>query len=181
MKISVVIPCYNEEKTIQTIIDKTLNSISHCECEIIIVDDCSTDSSKEIIKAIRNTQIKFTGHSENQGKGAALRTGFQYASGDIVVIQDADLEYNPAEIPKLIQPILVDGVPHPCEDLHVKDPGKNNSEGKCREFVGWYSDTNVWQACVGQGDGKSCIKNNRSRFICTRSNPTWDPWRFTLN
>tara|TARA_A100001015_G_scaffold310482_1_gene411973 strand:+ start:664 stop:1335 length:672 start_codon:yes stop_codon:yes gene_type:complete len=78
-------------------------------------------------------------------------------------------------------PILVDGVPHPCEDLHVKDPGKNNSEGKCREFVGWYSDTNVWQACVGQGDGKSCIKNNRSRFICTRYNPTWDPWRFTLN
>ena len=102
MKISLVIPCYNEEKTIQAIIDKMLDSISHYEYEIIIIDDCSTDSSKEKIKAIENIKIKFFEHSENQGKGAALRTGFQYASGDIVVIQDADLEYNPAEIPKLI-------------------------------------------------------------------------------
>jgi len=102
--ISVVIPCYNESDTIVEIINRV--NRSDLNSEIIVIDDFSTDDTKEKIKAIENIKIKFFEHSENQGKGAALRTGFQYASGDIVVIQDADLEYNPAEIPKLIQPIL---------------------------------------------------------------------------
>ena len=105
-KVSIVIPCYNEVDTIEHLLDAVMRSAVQ-EKEIIIVDDCSTDGTREILKdKIEPQGATVIYHQENQGKGAALRTGFAQASGDIILIQDADLEYDPAEYPKLLDPIL---------------------------------------------------------------------------
>jgi len=104
MKLSVIVPVYNEKKTIREIY-KRIRAVD-LDKEIILVDDFSTDGTRDIIKEFEddNTNIYF--HEKNTGKGAALRTGFQKATGDILVIQDADLEYDPSEYPKLIRPII---------------------------------------------------------------------------
>jgi len=104
LKISVVVPVYNEKNTIQEIV-RRIQQVS-LEKEIIIVDDYSTDGTREILKGMEENTLKILFHDKNQGKGAALRTGFQEVIGDIVIIQDADLEYNPQEYSILIQPIL---------------------------------------------------------------------------
>jgi len=105
MKLSVIIPCFNEEKTISDLINAVKNSgISNQE--IIVVDDCSTDGSKNILKNLKNEDIKLFFHSSNKGKGAALRTGFKQATGDICIVQDADLEYDPKEYSLMIEPII---------------------------------------------------------------------------
>lgn len=106
MKLSIVIPCYNEQGSIKKIVMAVISSPVQ-EKEIIIVDDHSTDGTQEILKReIEPLVDKIIYHPVNKGKGAALRTGFQYATGDIVGIQDADLEYNPQEYPQLISPII---------------------------------------------------------------------------
>jgi glycosyltransferase involved in cell wall biosynthesis len=106
MKLSIVIPCYNEAATIEQLVESVLN-INYMEKEIIIVDDCSTDGTRDVLKnGIEKKVSCVLLHEVNQGKGAALRTGFQAATGDIIAIQDADLEYDPNEILKLIAPIL---------------------------------------------------------------------------
>ncbi len=108
MRISVVIPAFNEEKTIHRILEKVLQSrFEPHQLEIIVVDDCSSDQTREIIKSDFPT-IRLVEHQKNLGKGAALQTGFSSALGEVVIIQDADLEYNPAEYPKLLQPIIDD-------------------------------------------------------------------------
>jgi glycosyltransferase involved in cell wall biosynthesis len=103
MKLSVVIPVYNEKETILTLISR-VNNVP-LEKEIIIVDDCSTDGTTEVLKNLSDSSVRLLFHEKNQGKGAALRTGFSQVQGDIVIIQDADLEYNPDEYPHLIAPI----------------------------------------------------------------------------
>jgi glycosyltransferase involved in cell wall biosynthesis len=106
MKLSVVIPVYNEKSTILDVLNRVRKvAISK---EIIVVDDCSTDGTRDVLGTLpRSEDLRVIFHSRNAGKGAALRTGFTAVTGDIVIVQDADLEYDPAEYGKLIQPILV--------------------------------------------------------------------------
>jgi len=108
MKLSVVIPCFNELGTISKVVEAVKTSPVK-DCEIIIVDDCSTDGTITLLKSHIESKVdRVIYHRKNQGKGAALRTGFSAATGDIVIVQDADLEYDPQEYPLLLEPILKD-------------------------------------------------------------------------
>jgi glycosyltransferase involved in cell wall biosynthesis len=111
IRLSVVIPVYNEEKTLREIVDRV--KAVPVRKELVMVDDCSRDSSREILKQLESeaahddfNRVRVIFHDVNQGKGAALRTGFKNVEGDIIVIQDADLEYDPAEYPSLLKPII---------------------------------------------------------------------------
>lgn len=109
--LSVVIPVYNEEQTLRQLIDKVC--AVPIRKQVILVDDCSTDGSREILGQLEqqsdhdaDNKVCVVYHEHNQGKGAALRTGFEKARGDIILIQDADLEYDPSEYPRLLRPII---------------------------------------------------------------------------
>ena len=106
MRLSIVIPCYNEIATIEGIVD-AVRAADPIDKEIIVVDDCSTDGSAERLAGELSGRIdRLIRHEVNRGKGAALRSGFQAATGDIVLVQDADLEYDPREYVRLIEPIV---------------------------------------------------------------------------
>ena len=106
MKLSIIIPIYNEKATLLEIISRVEEAdIGDIKKEIILIDDCSTDGSQEVLKKIED-KYKVFYHKKNKGKGAALRTGFKQATGDILIIQDADLEYNPNEYPQLLEQII---------------------------------------------------------------------------
>ena len=103
--LSVVVPCFNEIDTIEKVIKKIKNS-SVRDKEIIIVDDYSNDGSREYLNSLIDDEINIKFHDRNKGKGAAINTGIKYAKGKIIIIQDADLEYDPAEYPNVINPII---------------------------------------------------------------------------
>jgi glycosyltransferase involved in cell wall biosynthesis len=103
-KLSVVIPVFNEKQWIRELVNR-VQAVPIAK-EIILVDDCSTDGTREVLEKLEQKDLVVIYQPFNQGKGAALRTGFRYATGDVVVVQDADLEYDPSEYPRLIQPIL---------------------------------------------------------------------------
>lgn len=107
MKLSIIVPAYNEDKTILTILRKLRAvEIPKVQIEIVVVDDGSTDRTKDLVNSHAELYDAFIPLPENQGKGAAVRAGLKAAKGDYVVFQDADLEYDPKEIPKLLKPVL---------------------------------------------------------------------------
>ncbi len=106
MKLSVIIPCYNEVETLETVI-KAVRQSPVQNIEIVVIDDYSTDGTRELLQSsLSNSVDQVLFHNRNQGKGAALRTGFSAATGEIIIVQDADLEYDPQEFPLVIDPIL---------------------------------------------------------------------------
>jgi glycosyltransferase involved in cell wall biosynthesis len=108
MKLSVVIPVYNEQSTLRKITEKVASVNVGLEKELVLVDDCSTDGPRDVLRAIEaeHPEWRFAYHEVNRGKGAALRTGFAAATGDVVVIQDADLEYDPRDFGAMLGPVL---------------------------------------------------------------------------
>ncbi|MBI4307955.1 MAG: glycosyltransferase family 2 protein [Chloroflexi bacterium] len=104
MKLSILVPVYNERATIRDVLAR-LEAVPY-EKEIIVVDDCSTDGTSDILSSWRSASVRVIRHARNRGKGAAIRTGIAQATGDIVIFQDADLEYDPGEYPALLAPIL---------------------------------------------------------------------------
>lgn len=105
MKLSIIIPCYNEINTISQIIKKIKSVISY-DYELIVIDDCSTDGSRELLNdKLKNELNHLLLNEKNFGKGYSIKKGIDHATGDIIIIQDADLEYDPSDYPKLIEPI----------------------------------------------------------------------------
>jgi glycosyltransferase involved in cell wall biosynthesis len=108
MKVSVVIPCYNEKATIEKIVE-AVRSAAIGSREIIVVDDCSQDGTRAVLEEkISQIVDRIIYHPVNRGKGAALRSGFAAATGDIILVQDADLEYSPEDYPALLEPLMSD-------------------------------------------------------------------------
>ena len=107
LKLSIIIPVYNEKKTIKAIIERVKKvKLKNIKKEIIVIDDFSTDGTKESLSKIKDKDLKIFYHEKNSGKGSAIRTGLKNSTGEIILIQDADLEYNPNEYKKLLEPII---------------------------------------------------------------------------
>jgi len=163
MKLSVVMPVFNEVGTIHTIIKRVQNVA--IEKEIIIVDDCSTDGTPELLKEVQEANVRVFYHDKNQGKGAALRTGLSQITGDICVIQDADLEYNPEEYHRLLKPIL-DG------RADVVYGSRFLSSGEHRVLLFWHSIGNRFLTLLSNmftnlnlTDMETCYKMFRTEVI----------------
>ncbi len=172
MKLSIIIPLYNEENYIESLLDKVLavDLYKNISREIIIVDDFSTDKSVELIhnylaQTNSHTIFQVISHPENRGKGAALQTGFQAASGDFIIIQDADLEYDPSEYNELLQ-LLID-------DKADVVFGSRFTGAKARRSMGfWHYMANRFLTCLSNilfdiylTDMETCYKAFRRKLL----------------
>ena len=106
VKVTILIPCFNEQETVGEVIDRVRSIDCPFEKEILVIDDGSTDRSKDKIREHSRGTVRLIAHSYRMGKGSAIKTGFREATGDIVVIQDSDMEYFPTNIPRLVEPII---------------------------------------------------------------------------
>lgn len=106
MKLSILMPVYNEQASIANAVKQALDVEYPCEIELVVVDDGSRDGTSEVLAALQDPRINLNVHARNQGKGAAIRTAVAKATGDYMVILDADLEYDPQDIPRLLEPVL---------------------------------------------------------------------------
>ena len=168
MLLSVVIPCYNEEGTIEICINRVLGIGSDkLSLELIIVDDYSSDGSLDVVQrlATNHSEIRVFSHDVNQGKGAALRTGFKHATGDIVAVQDADLEYDPNDLKRLLVPILEN-------KADVVLGSRFLSSGAHRVFYFWHSMGNKFLTLLSNmytdlnlSDMETCYKVFRREVI----------------
>lgn len=137
MKLSIIIPVYNEVNTLQQIIQKVDSvAIQGCEKEIVIVDDCSTDGSGELLRSGKYDKAKILYHEKNMGKGSAIRTGLAAVTGDYVVIQDADLEYDPNDLNRMLEEMVKNDLPVLFGSRRLN---KNNIQysGMLYYFGGW--------------------------------------------
>lgn len=162
MKLSITIPIYNEKNTILELLSRVEKAdIGDLEKEIILVDDYSTDGTREILKGLES-KYKVIYQKKNQGKGAALRAGFKKATGDIILIQDADLEYNPAEYPQLVKPIL-DGKADVVYGSRFANPGlRRNWHYSGNKFLTLFS--NIFTG-LKLTDMETCYKVFRKEII----------------
>lgn len=131
--LSVVVPIYNERTTVREVLAR-IRAVP-IRKEIVLVDDCSTDGTGELLAELADDGVRVFTHDRNRGKGAALRTGFQHVRGEIVIVQDADLEYDPAEYPRLIQPIVENRA-------DVVFGSRFQSDGSHRVLYFWHSVAN---------------------------------------
>jgi glycosyltransferase involved in cell wall biosynthesis len=104
--LSVIVPVYNERNTVAEIIRRIRSARVPLEVEVVVVDDGSSDGTEKVLSAIQDSTVRVITHARNRGKGAAVRTGLASAKGDLVIIQDADLEYDPEDWPRLLEPVL---------------------------------------------------------------------------
>jgi dolichol-phosphate mannosyltransferase len=176
-KLSIIIPAYNEEKTIKEILLKVKNlHIPEIEKEIIVVDDASTDQTGFILKEQKG--IKFIQHQKNQGKGGAFKTGLTQAQGEIIIVQDADLEYDPADIKKCIQPILEKQaqVVYGSRELN-----KENKRGQWLFFLGgktvtWFCNFLYGSRLTDEPTCYKCFKASLIKSFNIKGNDfTWEP------
>ena len=119
-KLSVIIPCFNEKNTINIILNKIIESLKNYKIlnyEIIIIDDCSNDGTRELLNKIQDPKIKIFFHDRNQGKGGAIQTAIKKITGELIIIQDADLEYDPFDYNKIIAKRVI---PDPIPNSEVK-------------------------------------------------------------
>ena len=169
-KLSIIIPAYNEAPTIRQLVQKILTVPFDVEFEIIIVDDHSSDRTLEIAASLRGEserKIRIFRNAVNQGKGFSIQKGFQYATGDIVVVQDADFEYDPHEIPRLLKPILEGKEPVVYGSRFLRDGrphGMALHNYVANKFLTWL--TNVLYGCK-LTDMETCYKLVRRDLLAS--------------
>lgn len=172
MKLSVIIPAYNERNTILEILKQIEDVDLGLEKEIIIVDDCSTDGTIEILKELDENKYKLIFKNKNEGKGAAIKTGLTQAQGELVIFQDADLEYDPRDYSAMIQPIL-DGKTEVVLGVRIK-PERDERRRKSLywlSFIGnklitWTTNLLFWN---NAGEYEGCYKAFTKRLLDTVS------------
>ena len=168
-KLSIIIPAYNEARTIQQIIEKVKAvDLGAVEKEIIVVDDGSRDGTRDILKTI--SDIRYIFHEKNLGKGGAVKTGFQNATGDMVIIQDADLEYDPNDYKEMIRPIL-DGKTEVTNGVRIQ-PEKDDRKKKSLYWLSWFGNnlitwTTNWLYWHDAGEYEGCYKVFTKRLLDT--------------
>jgi glycosyltransferase involved in cell wall biosynthesis len=162
MKLSIIIPCYNEARTVEALIERVLKS-PIAEKEIILVDDCSTDGTRELVQTALCSRVdRVIHHEKNRGKGASIRSAIASVTGDVVVIQDADLEYDPNDYTALIEPILAGRTEVVYGTRFGRGPRKYTLHYLANHTITWLSNVMTGQVIT---DMETCYKVFRSDVL----------------